>query len=291
VLDLAMPDVNGFEVARALQDPSRANKPMLVAVSGFGEPADKERCAEAGFDLHLTKPVDFAVFEELLSLLQETARLAKQSHYLAFAQAVASKTLLSAQVEMTAIFLKLAQTTGVPETRQRCLHKARRARDVVARQLNKEPRMVALSPLDFVLNDALDKALASLGAAMGDIQLLNSQGFLEIMVQRGFGPEFVRDFQKPGAADALAGATAMLDQATVVVEDVEASERFAPHRAMARRAGFRAFGSTPLIDPDGRALGVLDVHFAQPHSWQGWELVALAHCAGQAAALIRWATD
>src|SRR5262245_24510728 len=54
LLDLVMPGVDGYDVAGALRDlPSH---PMLVAVSGRDQPADKVKCAAAGFDLHLTKP-------------------------------------------------------------------------------------------------------------------------------------------------------------------------------------------------------------------------------------------
>jgi CheY-like chemotaxis protein len=49
--------MSGYDVARALrQDPHMANV-RLIAVSGYGQPEDRERARAAGFDLHLTKPV------------------------------------------------------------------------------------------------------------------------------------------------------------------------------------------------------------------------------------------
>jgi CheY-like chemotaxis protein len=56
--DLGLPGgMSGHEVARALrQDPATANV-RLIAISGYGQPEDRERARAAGFDLHLTKPV------------------------------------------------------------------------------------------------------------------------------------------------------------------------------------------------------------------------------------------
>jgi CheY-like chemotaxis protein len=67
VLDLTMPGVSGFDVARRLRK-DKASTPFLVALSGLGQPDDKARAIEAGFDYHFTKPVDVHV---LLSLLHE----------------------------------------------------------------------------------------------------------------------------------------------------------------------------------------------------------------------------
>jgi CheY-like chemotaxis protein len=67
VLDLTMPGVNGFDVARRLRK-DKAHTPLLVALSGLGQTEDKARAIEAGFDYHFTKPVDVHV---LLSLFNE----------------------------------------------------------------------------------------------------------------------------------------------------------------------------------------------------------------------------
>src|SRR5262249_32292053 len=64
LLDLVMPLVDGYDVADALRQ--LPSQPTLVAVSGRNQPADKVRCAEAGFDLHLTKPVPFDVLKQLV---------------------------------------------------------------------------------------------------------------------------------------------------------------------------------------------------------------------------------
>jgi CheY-like chemotaxis protein len=68
VLDIGMPGLNGYDVARRLRDRGTAHRPLMVAVSGLGQAGDKERAAEAGFDHHFTKPVDI---NALLAILGE----------------------------------------------------------------------------------------------------------------------------------------------------------------------------------------------------------------------------
>jgi len=60
--------MNGYEVARKIRsylDPGL----VLIAVTGWGQQEDKRRAIEAGFDHHLTKPVDLATLQELLAQL------------------------------------------------------------------------------------------------------------------------------------------------------------------------------------------------------------------------------
>ena len=58
LLDIGMPGLDGFEVARRLRALKRDRPMKIVAVTGWGQEADRERTREAGFDLHLVKPVD-----------------------------------------------------------------------------------------------------------------------------------------------------------------------------------------------------------------------------------------
>jgi CheY-like chemotaxis protein len=50
--------MNGYDVARALRAAPHQPRPLLIALSGYGQEEDKQRALEAGFDWHLTKPVD-----------------------------------------------------------------------------------------------------------------------------------------------------------------------------------------------------------------------------------------
>jgi PAS domain S-box-containing protein len=67
LLDLGMPKLNGLEVARHIRGQPCGRGMFLVAVTGWGQEEDKRRAAEAGFDHHLTKPVEPAQLEKLLA--------------------------------------------------------------------------------------------------------------------------------------------------------------------------------------------------------------------------------
>ncbi len=74
LLDIGMPDLNGYETARALRAAPGGADLELIALTGWGHPDDKRRAAEAGFDRHLTKPVDPAELEELLRVADFNVR-------------------------------------------------------------------------------------------------------------------------------------------------------------------------------------------------------------------------
>jgi PAS domain S-box-containing protein len=57
LLDIGMPQMSGYEVARALRADASASKSALVAVTGWGQEADKERAKDAGFTYHFVKPI------------------------------------------------------------------------------------------------------------------------------------------------------------------------------------------------------------------------------------------
>jgi CheY-like chemotaxis protein/two-component sensor histidine kinase len=67
--DLGLPDMTGHDVARAIRaDPSQQGT-RLIAISGYGQPGDRQRATEAGFDAHLTKPVELDTLEDLIGRL------------------------------------------------------------------------------------------------------------------------------------------------------------------------------------------------------------------------------
>jgi signal transduction histidine kinase len=65
-LDIGMPDMNGYEVARHLRSESRFDGVHLVALTGYGREYDKQQAEAAGFDQYLIKPVAYEKLQELL---------------------------------------------------------------------------------------------------------------------------------------------------------------------------------------------------------------------------------
>jgi len=67
LLDLAMPEMDGLEVARRLRERGSLHPRYLVAVTGYGRPQDKIRAYEAGIECYLLKPVDEATLKAVLA--------------------------------------------------------------------------------------------------------------------------------------------------------------------------------------------------------------------------------
>jgi two-component system, sensor histidine kinase len=57
LIDIGLPDVDGYEVARRMRAAPGGRRIGLVAITGYGQAEDQRRAYEAGFDAHLTKPV------------------------------------------------------------------------------------------------------------------------------------------------------------------------------------------------------------------------------------------
>jgi two-component system CheB/CheR fusion protein len=74
LLDIGLPGLDGYEVARSLRQQHRTAKATLVALTGYGQEEDRRLAREAGFDHHLTKPVDPAVVYELLEVRERRAK-------------------------------------------------------------------------------------------------------------------------------------------------------------------------------------------------------------------------
>src|SRR5687767_7168099 len=66
LLDLGLPRLDGFELARRLRAADPDPRPALVAVTGYSDPTVRQRATEAGFDHVLVKPVDPATLRDLL---------------------------------------------------------------------------------------------------------------------------------------------------------------------------------------------------------------------------------
>jgi CheY-like chemotaxis protein len=73
LVDIGLPGIDGYEVARRLREDPAGRAIRLIALTGYGLEEDQRRVLEAGFDLHLVKPV------EVNALLEQLATPASQS--------------------------------------------------------------------------------------------------------------------------------------------------------------------------------------------------------------------
>lgn len=67
LLDIGLPDISGYEVAKRLRELPETRQAFLVAISGYGQPEDLEQSKSAGFDHHLLKPIDHSNLSALLT--------------------------------------------------------------------------------------------------------------------------------------------------------------------------------------------------------------------------------
>ncbi|HEX3869379.1 MAG TPA: hybrid sensor histidine kinase/response regulator [Pirellulales bacterium] len=74
LLDIGLPGLDGFEVAKQLRQQSALQDVVLVAMTGYGQEADLQLSKEAGFDHHLVKPVDFERVQQIIAASSATAR-------------------------------------------------------------------------------------------------------------------------------------------------------------------------------------------------------------------------
>jgi CheY-like chemotaxis protein len=70
-VDIGLPELDGYGVARQVRKTDATRETYLVALTGYGQPADRKKARDAGFDGHLTKPVRM---DDLLGILEKVAR-------------------------------------------------------------------------------------------------------------------------------------------------------------------------------------------------------------------------
>ena len=70
LIDIGLPEMNGYEVAQRIRENKELRNVLLVALTGYGAAADISAARSAGFDAHLIKPADLSRIEELLSSMK-----------------------------------------------------------------------------------------------------------------------------------------------------------------------------------------------------------------------------
>jgi PAS domain S-box-containing protein len=66
LLDIGLPGLDGYSVAREIRLSTELGRPVLIAMTGYGQYADREKAYQAGFDEHLVKPVDIDILRKVL---------------------------------------------------------------------------------------------------------------------------------------------------------------------------------------------------------------------------------
>jgi CheY-like chemotaxis protein len=69
LLDIGLPGMDGYEVARRIRSDFPERQPALVALTGWGQDADRRKARDAGFDQHLIKPAEIGALQALLTSL------------------------------------------------------------------------------------------------------------------------------------------------------------------------------------------------------------------------------
>jgi len=72
LLDIGLPEIDGYEVAYRVRQQPDLDGVVLVAMTGYGQPEDRQRSQAVGFDHHLVKPAEFADLQSILASVQET---------------------------------------------------------------------------------------------------------------------------------------------------------------------------------------------------------------------------
>jgi two-component system CheB/CheR fusion protein len=74
LLDIGLPGMDGYEVAKWMRQELTLQNTVLVAVTGYGQESDRQRSQEAGFDHHLVKPLDIDALQQLLAEVMEPGK-------------------------------------------------------------------------------------------------------------------------------------------------------------------------------------------------------------------------
>jgi GAF domain-containing protein len=138
-----------------------------------------------------------------------------------------------------------------------------------------------------LLNPVIDLAIEVGEGIGGTVQVhVAERQELQIVAHRGFRTPFLQHFRVATPNDGSACGHALLDRRRILISDTHEDPGYAPHRAVADEAGYRAVVSIPLIGNAGVIVGVLSVHFAKPHQPPPETLTKLDLLAALAARII-----
>jgi PAS domain S-box-containing protein len=196
--------------------------------------------------------------------------------------AVATGTIFT--LGLTALFAQRKEAeAGLRESQGQLAKKSA----ALARLHDVGSRLWLKRDLRAALEEILAGAIELMGAEMGTIRILDAtRGVLKIETHRGFKQDFIDTFAEvPAAGNSPCGRASQSGE-RMVVDDVEADELFAPFRALARAAGFRAVQSTPIMSREGALLGTLATHFRSAHKPADQDLRLLDLYVRQAADIV-----
>ncbi len=137
------------------------------------------------------------------------------------------------------------------------------------------------------LEEVLHATLEMLCAERGSVQLHDPENNqLKIVASVGMSDEFLSFYRAVSTENHSACGRAFSNKERAVVVDVEKDEAYRPYLSVARKEGFRAVQSTPLIGVDGETLGIISTHWSTPHEMSLQDTQRLDLYARQAAGFV-----
>ena len=129
LLDIGMPTLDGYAVARRIQGLAPPPRPYIAAVTGYGTRDDRFRAGEAGFDLHLLKPVEPDTYRGLAALLQTSMGIVNRARTLAAQHRETATQLMFLQLDMANTYLDAVGIAKVEDPRDHCIALAAQAHE------------------------------------------------------------------------------------------------------------------------------------------------------------------
>jgi DNA-binding response OmpR family regulator len=258
VTDIVMPDMDGVELLKALRQSSGTRGIPVLLISGRAPETQRIEGFEEGADGFLAKPY---TERELRALIRSMVRSAQLRTEAANFRDIGERRQIEGDLQHALAELHAREE----QLRENQRHLAAEVESM--RRLHElVNRLLACNDLQTALEEVLDAAIALLEADMGNVQLFDPQARkLQIVAHRGFREDFLEHFRGVGTDPSAVCARAAQQGQPAIVEDVQTDPGFAPHRAIAASAGFRAVQSTPVTSRKGELLGVLSTHFRKPH--------------------------